>query len=54
MHLKEISHWDLKPQNLLLDTNFNLKVSDFGLSTEKKFTSTIVGTTSYMAPEIFD
>jgi len=57
-HNAGIAHRDMKPQNLLLDSRFNLKLTDFGLS--KVFESdadtimktTYVGTRGYQAPEL--
>ncbi|KAL6321148.1 hypothetical protein AAG906_012920 [Vitis piasezkii] len=55
----QILHFDIKPHNILLDQNFNPKVSDFGLaklySTDKNtVTFTMArGTLGYIAPELF-
>ncbi|XP_030531755.2 G-type lectin S-receptor-like serine/threonine-protein kinase SD2-5 [Rhodamnia argentea] len=52
----KIVHMDIKPQNILLDENFNAKVADFGLSKmldrdKNQAETTVRGTPSYMAPE---
>lgn len=53
LHKKAIAHRDIKPLNLLIDSNGYLKIIDFGISKIiKDFTHTILGTPHYMAPEI--
>lgn len=54
-HHKNVTHRDIKLENLLLDDNNNLKIIDFGFSTcfsHEKKAKMFCGTPSYMAPEI--
>ncbi|XP_059455388.1 rust resistance kinase Lr10-like isoform X2 [Corylus avellana] len=56
---QRILHFDIKPHNVLLDQNFNPKISDFGLaklcSKDQSAVSmtTARGTMGYIAPEVF-
>jgi len=53
MHSKNVAHLDLKIENLLIDENFNLKLTDFDLS--QNLDDSFLegrGTPGYRAPEI--
>mmetsp|Transcript_33552 Transcript_33552/g.38542 ORF Transcript_33552/g.38542 Transcript_33552/m.38542 type:complete len:290 (+) Transcript_33552:419-1288(+) len=52
MHEKGISHRDMKLENIMLSSDFNLKVADFGFSSDKPINKSLKGTESYMSPEI--
>ncbi|KAJ4726476.1 Receptor-like kinase [Melia azedarach] len=52
-----IIHFDIKPQNILLDKDFNVRISDFGLARlihndQSHLLTTPKGTPGYIAPEL--
>jgi MAP/microtubule affinity-regulating kinase len=54
-HMQNITHRDIKLENILLDDNNNVKLIDFGFATcmpKYKKTKLFCGTPHYMAPEI--
>ena len=63
LHKHGILHRDLKPQNILIDSNYYPRICDFGLSRcfSESLTKSMqlsmtgkIGTPLYMAPELID
>jgi len=54
MHSKNVTHRDLKLENILVDRDLNLKIADFGYASfhKQNLLSSYRGTFTYMAPEI--
>jgi serine/threonine protein kinase len=58
IHDRNLVHQDIKPENILLDYNDNVFLSDFGIAKKMSRSHTqkvekIAGTIAYMAPERF-
>lgn len=56
LHSKNIIYRDIKPENIMIDTQGNLKIADFGLSKiglkMNEMAYTYCGSPEYMAPEM--
>lgn len=51
-----VLHWDIKLENILLDTSGRVKICDFGVSMVHEPGKAILdqcGTPAYLAPEVF-
>ncbi len=56
LHTKNIMYRDMKPDNIIIDEDGHLKLTDFGLSKEnveaEYNSNSFVGTYAYAAPEV--
>ncbi|MCP5052146.1 MAG: serine/threonine protein kinase [bacterium] len=56
-HSHKVIHRDIRPSNILINEEGNIKITDFGTSTlldERQYATTKIGSPPYMAPEQFE
>jgi serine/threonine-protein kinase Chk1 len=53
LHSEGVAHLDLKLENLLLTGTGSVVICDFGFATREKWSTLQVGTSGYVAPEVF-
>ena len=56
LHKRDVIYWDLKPDNIVIDREGHLKLTDFGLSKEEVADNisaqSFCGSIAYLAPEM--
>jgi len=61
IHNSKIANRDIKPENMLIDSSFNLKIADFGFAKKIQYVdgvpqpfTDVVGTKRHMSPELLN
>ena len=53
LHARNITHRDIKSENILCDSREHFRLADFGVAKEGNFLESMKGTKPYLAPEMF-